>query len=241
MTSLELQLVELGGRLEYPPTPDLTAAVAARIAERRPRFSFSRRTLAVGVAVLAAAAAATMVVPQARTSVLEWLGLREVPVVRVDELPEVPPRRRLALGTQVSLAEARRLARHAILVPRRGGLRKPDAIFVDVSKPGRPVSFLYGSLERPRLLLSEFRGELLFEKLVGPGTKIDSLFLNGRPAVWFEGRRHVFVYRDEYGEPAEGTMRLAANTLLWHRAELLLRLEGKMTKKDAIEVARSLR
>jgi hypothetical protein len=242
VTGLERELQQLGGTIAYPPTPDLAPAVLARLAEQprwRPRIS--RRALAIGLAALALAAAAAMAVPQARTAILEWFGLEGASIERVSELPEVPPQTMLDLGRKVTLQEARRSSGHAILVPTLGGFDRPDAVYVDPARPGRPVTLLYGPLERPRLLLSVFQGQLLFEKLAAPGTKIEPVTVDGARGVWLEGKPHVFVFRDEYGEPAEGSLRLAGNTLLWNRGRLLLRLEADISKEDALRIARSVR
>lgn len=241
MTALEQQLLQLGREVVYPPAPDLVQTVASRIAERRAwGFPISRRALAATLVALAVGAGAAMAVPPARTAILEWLGLRGVSIQRVPTLPEASIRRTLDLGDRVTLAEARRIAGRSVPLPQLEGLGEPDAVFVDRLRPGVPVSLLYGSLERPRLLLSQYRGDLLFDKLAGPGTQIESVDVNGGRGVWLSGKEHVFVYVDEFREPYEETSRLAGNTLVWERGELLLRLEADISKKDALEIARSV-
>jgi ABC-type transporter Mla MlaB component len=39
----------------------------------------------------------------------------------------------------------------------------------------------------------------------------------------------------------EGTLRLARNTLIWQRGSVMLRLEGELTRAEALRIARSVR
>src|SRR5918999_1811698 len=103
MPELELALVELGQGLDFPPTPDLSTRVRARIAAERtpkPRFVVlpARRTLVIALAVLAVSVGALMAVPGTRAAILELLGLRGVTIERVDTLPTVPKNTDLDLG-----------------------------------------------------------------------------------------------------------------------------------------------
>ena len=94
---LESRLRALAAETEFPPTPDVAAAVRTRIAvapvpPKRFRFARrpSRRALAVAIAcVVALPAAAIAAVPGARHAVLDWLGLRSVRVRTVPALPGV--------------------------------------------------------------------------------------------------------------------------------------------------------
>ncbi len=90
MAELETALRQLGHEVAFPPTPDLASAIRGRL-ERPQRFW--RRPVAIALAVLVVAAiGAVLAVPQSRSAILDWLGLRNVSVVRVEKLPVVPPR-----------------------------------------------------------------------------------------------------------------------------------------------------
>ena len=78
------------------------------------------------------------------------------------------------------------------------------------------------------------------EKMVGPGTKVEYLPVNGRPGIWIEGADHVVVFRDEFGRIQERP-RLARNVLLWEDGPLTLRLEGDFTKQRALALAARIR
>lgn len=115
MPELEEQLLLLGASIEYPPTPALARMVSERVAveaaRRRPRLPLRRVALAFA-AVVVAVAAALIVSPQARTTVLGWLGLKGVLVQPVKNLPSPTPAsgssmaERLQLGEPMSLPAA---------------------------------------------------------------------------------------------------------------------------------------
>ena len=242
MAELERALVELGRELEYPPPPDLAAAVRLRLQEPpRAQRLRRRRLLVIALAVLAVAVGAVMAIPQARTAVLEWLGLRGVAVERVPTLPEVEATAPVVVGERVTLEQARRRAQREILLPQLEGLRAPDAIYVDPNRPGRPVTLVYGSIEKPRLLIVQLAGQSIAEKLLGPDTRVTRETVDGRNAIWIEGPEHVFLYRTATGDVDQDTQRLAGNTLLWERGRLTLRLEADISRDDALRIARSVR
>jgi hypothetical protein len=240
MPELEHALRRLGDQVEFPPTPDLATRVRQRLGEAPPRRWLSRRALAVALAVLAVAIGTAFAVPAARSEILEWLGIKGVDIVRVDELPAVAPPADLGLGERVTLAEARARVPYEVVVPRAMGLGDPDGVYVARHGRSHQVSFLWGTPERVRLLVSEFEGFAMIEKMAGPETDVERVVVRGEPGVWFDGAEHVLLYQDG-GEPVEETMRLVERALVWQRGPLTLRLEGDISKEDALEIARSVR
>jgi len=60
--------------------------------------------------------------------------------------------------------------------------------------------------------------------------------------VRLSGRQHGFAYIGDTGEPIFEEPRLAGPTLLVERADgLLVRIEGRIPRARAVEVARSIR
>src|SRR5215218_2568161 len=106
MADLHAELTALA--VEWPETPDLSEDVLARLDEpaARPRRALRwRPALAYGAAALVAAFALTMAAsPDARSAVLEWLGLKSVTIERREPRPTDSG---LRLGTPVTLAQAR--------------------------------------------------------------------------------------------------------------------------------------
>ena len=201
----------------------------SRLGERRSW----RRPVAVVVAVLVVGLGAVLAVPPARTALLDWLGLDGVRIVRVAELPPVPAVGNLDLGRPVSVAEARRRAPW-ILVP----ADTPDGVYFSTAIPGGRVSLLWGTPTSVRLLLTEFRAQETFiSKLIEPETTVERVDV-GDQGAWLEDS-HVFAYRDRDGVFREETARLAGKTLLWQQGDVTLRLEGDLSKAEALRIARS--
>jgi hypothetical protein len=264
---LERMLTQLGRELDYPATPDLAAAVTARLREagesapvrRRLRTRLGellppsrlRRSLALAlIALLLLAGTVFAAVPGVRDAVLDFFGLQGATVERRETLPEAPELRPLRLGQRVPLAEASKSLAFTPLVPE--ALGPPDATYIRRGVPGGELSLAY----RPRpglpearttklgLLVGEFRGDLVPEytgKIAGQTTRIERLEIDGSHAIWIEGAPHLFFYRTPGRPFVERDLRLAANVLLVERGNLLVRLEGAFGRGRAVAIARSLR
>ena len=240
MPELELALRQLGGLVEFPPEPDLASGVRRRLGEAPARRWAPRRIALVALAVLVVAVGAAMVVPSARTAVLEWLGIKGVKVTRVETLPKVSLLNDFGLGERVSLPEARRRAPW-LVEPHLDSLDPPDQIYFSPAVPLGQLSFLWGSKTEVQLLMTQAQGEAFAEKMLGPGTDVEPANVDAHTGIWFTGDPHVFLFRDRRGDIREETARLARNTLLWQHGELTVRLEGELSKGDALEIARSVR
>jgi hypothetical protein len=240
MPELEHALRQLGGMVEFPPEPDLAAGVRRRLAEAPSRRWAPRRIALVALAVLVVAVGATMAVPSARTAVLEWLGIKGVKVTRVETLPKTSLLNDRGLGDRVTLSEARRRA-PGLVEPHLEDLGTPDEVYYSAAVPGGQATFLWGTKSETRLLMTQSPGEVFAEKMLGPRTDAEVADVDGRPGVWFSGDAHYFVYRDRRGQIREETARLARDTLLWQHDELTVRLEGELSKDEALEIARSVR
>jgi hypothetical protein len=234
MSELELALTRLGAEIDYPDTPDLVGPVRRRLAEGRRPVAW-RRPLVIALAALLVAVAAAMAVPQARSEILDWLGIGSITIRYVDDLPKVEKTQEdLALGAQVSLADARERAQFPIEVPTIEGLQDPDVYLGQLGQ----VSFLYGSEEDPRLLITQSIGSGALEKLLSQETTVELLRVGGAEGAWLEGGEHVFFL------PSIGpeSQRLVGNTLLLEREDnVTLRIEADIPKEEAIRIFRSMR
>ncbi len=237
---LERDLRSLGAALALPPTPDLAAGIRSRL-EPAPTPRRSRRGLVLAFAVLVAALAAAFAVPQARTAILEFFGLDGVSVTQVETLPEVDEHTEdLGLGPVYTLDEALERSTFEVSVPEGD---YDEVRFTD-DLPGGQVSFIWrdsdGEIE---LLLSQFRAGLdrdFVEKVAGPNTTIEQLEVNGEPALWLGGAPHAFGYLNLSDEFGQVELRLAGPTLLWQRGNAILRLEGDLTRDEAVSLAEQL-
>ena len=236
MAELERELRALAAHLEWPETPQLAVRTRARLKEPERRRSTPWRLVAVALAVLAIAVGLAFAVPQSRGAILRWLGLRGVRIEFVDRLPAVPAKGPLELGPRISLDEASRRAGFHVLTSALLG--PPDEVHFD----GVQVWLVYGVLDRPRVLLSEFRGradEIYVKKVMTQQTRVDFLGVLGQPGFFLSGAEH-FLYVAPTADIRDERLRLARNTLVWQHDSLTLRLEGGFGEQRALAIARSL-
>jgi hypothetical protein len=238
MSELELALTRLGREVEYPETPDLTGAVRRRLAEGQPARSW-RRPLAIALAALVVAAGAAMAVPQARSAILDWLGIGAVTVRHVEGLPEVElATGELGVGERVSLEEARERVNFPVRVPTRAGLEDPNVYYAEPLPTGQ-VSFVYGSRDKPQLLITQVAALGAIEKLVSGATRVEMVSTEDAEGVWIEGEQHVLFYP---GAEREEPFRLVGNTLVLERTDgVTVRIEADISKDEALHIARSMR
>lgn len=228
MTNLELELRGLAPFVELPRERDLTPAVSARIATSgRPRPG----KLVLALALVVVALAVAFAVPPARGAILRWLGLGTARIEFVDKLPDVRARRPLDLGPRFSLAAARWRVPYHVLTSRLLGEPK------EVHLRGDQVGFVYGT---HKLVLLQSRGTF-FVKQVGPGTHVARLQVDGAEAMWVSGAPHFFGYVNTDGKARPAELYLVGNVLIWQRGAVTLRLEGKLSRAEAVRIARSFR
>ena len=264
---LDLRLVELGPMLSYPRPRDLAPAVRRRLEEspvrplrdrpaRRAYFSADAAKARRGLipAIAAAALLATFLLaasPTARKALAGWLGLRGVQIHVTPSRPTAPVRtlgEGLQLGQRMTLDQAKGRVAFPILMP--SALGQPDEVYLGTqfasgqvflmyrARPGLPTAAETGA----GLLVAQFRAGISGEhlhKLLGPGTKLESVRVNGHPGFWIEGS-HELYFEDEDGLAVPDTVRLAGNVLLWEQGSVTIRLESALSKKDALRVAASL-
>jgi hypothetical protein len=246
-------------RLAEAPAPGATPARARRRGRLTGlgRLAGWRRLAAVGLAAVLLATAVLVASPGTREAVARRLGLRGVGV----ELGGPPPptvttrpgeRLDLGLGQRVTLEEARRRVGFPVLVPGAAGFRQPAAVYVNEAVPvGGRVDLVYRA--RPGLpaspftdvglLVTEFRGQPTpdFIKKVARAGLVEEVTVDGQPGYWFSGEPHFFTYLDATGQVRDEQTRLAGNTLIWQRGDLTLRIEGEITRQEALALARSMR
>jgi hypothetical protein len=252
---LERELAALGRSIAYPPTPDLVTPVRAAIATPRPASAgwagVARRPLRRSlVLALAALIAAAGIVAGA------IYGIGGLRIVFVDRLPSVPPPATapgplgasLGLGGPTDLAKAKTIVTFTVSVPSSSAFATPDVVYFGSVLAGGQVSLVYGpGPGRPppaasgvSVLVTEFGGAMedkLAQKSVGPGTTVEVLAVNGGLGFWIEGQPHVLVYRDPTGFYAPATMRLVGNALAWEQDGTVIRIEGNLTRDEALALA----
>lgn len=236
-SELESRLSALGAEIDFPPEPDLRAAVRERMA--RHRTGRRRRWLAVAFAVLVVAIAGVLAVPSARTAIKDWLGFGAVRFQFVDRLPARQVSSELDLGVPITLGDAQARAAFRIAVP-PDDLGDP-VIYLRNPPRGGMVSFLYGTPAEARLIVSELPGDVqpFLQKTLSQTTTAESVKVNGNEGWWLTGAHYV-EYADAAGRFDAAPARLAGRVLLWMKGPVLYRIEGPLTKQQAVEIAESI-
>jgi len=241
MSELERDLTLLRDAVAWPQTPDVAAAVTARLAGSEatrpaaaPRWrAWLRRRRRLSVAALVAVVVGGVAVSPAGGALLRWFGIGST--IRVVELERLP----LAaagegFGEPVTLARARLLADFALRVP-----GSPTRVRFSTAILGGAVT-----LEYPGATLTQFAGSstAFLEKVIAPPTRARRVTVNGAPGVFLEGGPTQLFVSDRRGEPVTiGGVEPGTNVLLWESAGAGFRLETRDDLAGALRFARRLR
>jgi hypothetical protein len=242
---LEAALTDLGGHIDHPRGAELSTQVVARLAavDHDPRRSrWAHVAIAAGVLMVA-----LLTLPAPRQALADWLGIGTVRVVRTDRVPDRTGSV-LRLGHLVSLDEARRRMPFTILGPSRLGA--PSAVYAG-EPSAESVTLLWGPGDGVPVvadtgvgvLLTEMAGTTgreLIEKQLAPDTTLESVAVGDSRAYWIAGGQHELQYVDPDDRTRPDTTRLAANTLLWEVDGVTFRLESRLGRDAAVQLAGDL-
>jgi hypothetical protein len=259
MPDLEQELSTVAAQIEWPATPQLAPAVRSRISTpvmvRAPWYQ-SRWALAAAAVVIALTA--LVAYQPSREAIASWVNVhvffQRVHVVPTPSpLPPGPLGQRLGLGSQTTLANAQSQVPWHVTIPSKLG--DPDEVYLQLppsapaqgevtlvyaTRPGIPVSGETGVA----VLVTEARGavdKMYFMKMLGPDSTIEDVTVAGHRGFWIAGSPHGFMFTDADGHFINETMRLATNTLVLDWGGTVVRIEGKLTRAQALEIAASLR
>jgi len=254
MIDLETRLEALARDIDWPATPQLSHRVLERVIRPPQRWYLTRWAVA---AVAVVAAGALLAYGPSREVIAGWLNLHTF-IERVQHPPTPSPLPSsglgggLGLGSRTTLAAAQRHVSWKISVP--AGLGQPDAVYLQLPpdgpaqgevtlvyspRTGIPVSTYSGVA----VLVTEARGTVdqnFFGKMLGPGTTLEQVTVAGGPAYWISGQPHVFFFIDADGSFRNETLRLAGNTLILDDQGTIVRIEGNLTKAQALAIASSI-
>jgi hypothetical protein len=249
---LQAELSDLAAAVAFPPTPDLTSGVAARL--RAPRVvpfqrSFRRSLLLAALLALLVVGAAF-----ALRYGLELLSIERGPVPSAVPTASHSPGdlgAGLELGERLSLDEILDEADFVVRVPDALGL--PDAVYLGRALRGQ-VAFVYAPradlpaselLGGAGLLITQNQGradEGLAHKIVSTSdATVRQVVVDGAPGLWISGAPHIFWYLAPDGEFIDQSGRLVGDTLAWERDGVLYRIEGAISLERAMAIAISMR
>jgi hypothetical protein len=255
LIELERRLSSLSAELDWPVTPNLFPAVRLRLGAPGRRWFDNRWAMAAAAALLVVAA--LVAYPPSRAAIADWIDVHTSfkIVIRLSTpspLPPGPLGRRLGLGSPTTLAKVSAALKWHVLVP--ASLGQPDEVYLQppsdapvdgevtlvyAARPGIPAAAQTGV----GVLVTEARGsvkEEYFGKTIGPGTTIEPVSVAGSAGYWIAGAPHMFGFNDSAGNARFETLRLATNTLLINKGGIVIRIEGNLTKAQALEIAASL-
>jgi hypothetical protein len=264
MPDLDQQLTDLGATLAWPPTPSLSRGVRQRITagSTTPRWRpgtgiWYRSQWAIAAAAVIVVAAALFAYPPSRAAIASWVNLHVL--IKQSEylptpspLPSGPIGKRLGLGDPTTLPIARTKVTWTVLIP--ASLGSPDEVYLQ-PPPGGPargeVTLVYAAQQGTpvsgqtgvSVLITEARGAVnanFFGKMIGPGTTLEDVTVAGHQGYWIAGKPHIFFFIDASGAFRDETMRLATNTLILDYGGTVVRIEGDLTKAQALQIAESL-
>jgi hypothetical protein len=237
---LESELRALKTVLSWPEPEDLAPLVSRRLSAGESRRGWPPAVL-IGLAaalILMLLAGTFAALPGLRSAVAGWLGLRGVRIERTEPGRKLPsPAPKPDFGVQVTLHEADDAVPFELLIPARD--RRLEA-YLD----GDAVSLVRRApTGEAELIITQFEGGLeraLLHKVLGPGSRLAGVEVDGNSGYWITGSLHTVLYIDPSGAVREDTVRLAGNTLLWEQGRLTLRVEGAGSLASALAIARSL-
>jgi hypothetical protein len=227
------RLVALGRELEFPETPDLAPAVLTRLESGGRPFPW-RRAAALALALLAIGVVAAFAVPDSRSAILRWFHLGGVTVERVETLPPAVERSQAGgLGRKLTRTDAEEALGFRLVLP---PLEGSPAVYVLDDSLATVIVRAYGH----PVLLSQFRSpnQDVLKKLAVGNTTIEPVQVNGQPGLWLEGGPHTLTYLGRDSFFRERTVLIHGNVLLWVRDGITLRLEGALTRDQALAIAR---
>ena len=249
---VERLLRDAAAAASWLATPDLRGVVMDRIARERLRPGLARdgldrprRGLRV-VRALAIAAVALLLVAGAAAA----LGYRlpGLDLLFVDRLP--PAGTGLDLGSPMSLGEARGLEAPRVLVPssrpapetayRLGAGDRTIVTLAYRAAAGAPA--LKGSdLALTVIAVPGDVEDQLITKLLGPGTTIEPVTVDGSRGWWITGAPHEILIMRPDRQAGVLWSALAGDTLVFAREGTLYRLESALGRDATIGIAASMR
>lgn len=265
MADLEQQLSALAAEINWPPTPNLAARIhvpSSRGGRRvsagwsdlfgtitRPRWALAAAALLITLAALGA-------YPPSREAIANWVNVhvffQRVPVLPTPSpQPPGPLGERLGLGGRTTLAAAQKQLSWQIRIP--ASLGQPDEVYLQLPPDGPAqgeVTLVYSTRAGlpvagetgVAVLVTEAQGAVdknFFGKMLGPDTTLEEVTVAGHPGYWLAGAPHLFFFIDASGSFRNETLRLATNTLILDEGGAVVRIEGNLTKAQALQIASS--
>jgi hypothetical protein len=245
-----------------PGAPDIAVRVRARlVAAPRPvaRWPWTawrpvRRSLLLALVALLTLAAIAGAVGLGLPGLRLILGEPPVsppPAVAPSRTPPPGPiGSSLRLGELYALDEVEALTGIPGQLPTDPAIGPPDAVYVERVRDNQ-VAFVWAasaSLPETRepgvgLILMRFDGRMedqYREKLIGQGTTVERVTVDGNRGFWVSGEAHFFFYVREGGRIIDDGRRWVDDALAWTNGVITYRIESALGRDATIDLAESL-
>ena len=157
---------------------------------------------------------------------------------------------RLGLGGHVALDEVEALTGLPVQLPTDPAIGPPDAVYIDRAR-GNQVAFVWAASEAlPEtrepgigLILMRFDGTIddgFRQKLLGEGTTVQPVTVDGRRGFWVSGEAHFFFYIREDGGVIDDGRRWVGDALAWTDGTITYRMESGLGRDATISLAESM-
>lgn len=164
--------------------------------------------------------------------------------------PPGPVGSSLRLGKVYALDEVEALTGIPVRLPSDPATGPPDAVYVDRVRDNQ-VAFVWAtseSLPETRepgigLVLMRFEGRVddgFRQKLIGEGTTVEPVTVDGRRGFWVSGEAHFFFYIRKDGGVIDDGRRWVDDALAWTDGAVTYRIESALGRDGTIELAESL-
>ena len=165
-------------------------------------------------------------------------------------LPAIPGMR-LNLGRRIALDEVETLTGAPVRLPTDARLGPPDSVWVDPGKGGQVAYVWAASDELPAtsepgvgLVLMRFAGladREYYQKVIGSGTKLSIVDVDGDDGWWISGDMHFFFYERPVSGYVDDGRRWVGDALVWNDGQATYRIESALGRDATIALAESLR
>ena len=249
---LEDQLRRAAQTFRYPPTPDVTSAVARRLATAaRPAPHSSLRLALAALVALAILLIGLWTVPPVRAAILDFLQIGAVRIWLVEPTPTPSPIAATAsprptptpitsvldLAGETTLAAAQAKVEFPIRLPAYPtDLGAPDKVYLQ-NLDGPAVILVWLQPEQPdqvRLSLQFLSSKVIAGKM-GPKI-IATPQVHDQLGLWIEGP-YIMVARSGDWDMIR---LIEGHVLVWAEGDITYRLETDLPLEEAVRVAESL-
>jgi hypothetical protein len=166
--------------------------------------------------------------------------------------PSLPrePGASMGLGEIVQLDRVEELTGIPVRLPADPRLGLPGAVWVDASRNNQVAYVWESDADLPEtiergvgLILMRFDGTTdpgFYEKLIGTGTNIEMVEVDGNDGYWIEGDPHFFYYVRSGERFVEENRRWVGDALVWSDGTTTFRIESALGRDETIAIAESI-